>query len=53
MDSTIILSVLAGAGVLSILLFAVKGVLDQVPGVLESWSAVRRAWRRANEEDQE
>ncbi|MEV0534735.1 hypothetical protein [Kitasatospora sp. NPDC050463] len=51
MDSTIILSLLAGAGVLSIFLFAAKGVLDQVPDVLESWGAIRRTWRRVHEDD--
>jgi hypothetical protein len=43
-DSTITLSVLAVSGVVSVALFAIKGLLDQLPGVLNSWHAARRAW---------
>ncbi|MFC5664825.1 hypothetical protein ACFP3U_17765 [Kitasatospora misakiensis] len=53
MDSILNNWLLAGAGVLGILFYVVKGVLDQVPSVLESWSTVRRAWRRANEDEDE
>ncbi|MFB7950071.1 hypothetical protein ACFC6L_34775 [Kitasatospora phosalacinea] len=53
MDSILINWLLAGAGVLGILLFVIKGVLDQVPSVLDSWSTVRRAWRRASEDNQQ
>ncbi|KJS57071.1 hypothetical protein VM98_03150 [Streptomyces rubellomurinus subsp. indigoferus] len=51
MDSTIILVLLAISSVLSIGLSVVKGVLDQLPDVFESWGTARRAWRRANEDD--
>ncbi|SEB93687.1 hypothetical protein SAMN05428945_1582 [Streptomyces sp. 2224.1] len=43
-DSTLTLSVLAVSGVLSVALFAIKGLLDQLPAVLNSWHAARRAW---------
>lgn len=45
MDVTITLWVLAGSGVASVALFAAKGLLDQLPGVFDSWRAARRAWR--------
>ncbi|ELP68675.1 hypothetical protein STRTUCAR8_03825 [Streptomyces turgidiscabies Car8] len=46
MDGTAILLVLAMAGVISVLLFALKGLLDQMPDVIESAGRVRDAWRR-------
>lgn len=45
MEVTLTLWVLAGSGVASVLLFAAKGLLDQLPGVFDSWHAARRAWR--------
>ncbi|MEV5438190.1 hypothetical protein AB0K80_19575 [Streptomyces sp. NPDC052682] len=40
------LAILAVAGVASIFLFALKGVLDQVPDVIDSASRARDAWHR-------
>ncbi|GAX59028.1 hypothetical protein [Streptomyces olivochromogenes] len=51
MDGTAIIVILAIAGVASVLLFALKGLLDQVPDVIESASKARDAWtsfRRAD-----
>lgn len=45
MEVTLTLWVLAGSGVASVALFAAKGLLDQLPGVFDSWHAARRAWR--------
>ncbi|MEU7189827.1 hypothetical protein, partial [Streptomyces sp. NPDC045369] len=44
MDGTVIIIVLAIAGVASVLLFAVKGLLDQVPDVIVSAARARDAW---------
>ena len=44
MDGTAIIIILAIAGVASVLLFAIKGLLDQVPDVLHSASRARDAW---------
>ncbi|MBL3665631.1 hypothetical protein JL475_06365 [Streptomyces sp. M2CJ-2] len=44
MDGTAIIIILAIAGVASVLLFALKGLLDQVPDVIESASKARDAW---------
>ncbi|MFD8810167.1 hypothetical protein ACFV23_01350 [Streptomyces sp. NPDC059627] len=46
MDGTAIIIILAIAGVASVLLFAVKGLLDQVPDVIESAGKARDAWHR-------
>ncbi|MFB6945366.1 MULTISPECIES: hypothetical protein [Streptomyces] len=46
MDGAAILFILAIAGVVAIFLFSVKGVLDQVPGVLDSAGRARDAWER-------
>ncbi len=46
MDGAAILLVLAVAGVISVFFFAVKGLLDQVPDVIDSAGRVRDAWRR-------
>ncbi|MER7832143.1 hypothetical protein [Streptomyces sp. NPDC095602] len=43
MDGTVII-ILAIAGVASVLLFAVKGLLDQVPDVINSARKARDAW---------
>ncbi|WP_435602704.1 hypothetical protein [Streptomyces sp. bgisy130] len=44
MDGTAIIVILAIAGVASVLLFALKGLLDQVPDVLNSATRAREAW---------
>lgn len=46
MDGTAIIGILAIAGVASVLLFAVKGLLDQVPDVMESAGRARDSWHR-------
>ncbi|WP_326739045.1 hypothetical protein [Streptomyces sp. NBC_01022] len=46
MDGTAIIIILAIAGVVSVLLFAIKGLLDQVPDVIESASRARDSWHR-------
>ncbi|MGW2786743.1 hypothetical protein ACWC3X_36945 [Streptomyces populi] len=46
MDGTAIIVILAIAGVASVLLFAVKGLLDQVPDVIDSAGKARDAWHR-------
>ncbi|MGW5968935.1 hypothetical protein [Streptomyces sp. NPDC055186] len=46
MDGTAILFILAVAGVASICLFTMKGLLDQVPDVIDSAGNVRDAWHR-------
>ncbi|PBC92770.1 hypothetical protein SAMN05446589_9913 [Streptomyces sp. OV198] len=45
MGDAAVLTVLASAGVVSVLLFAVKGILDQLPGVFRSLHRARKAWR--------
>ncbi|MFI5972189.1 hypothetical protein [Streptomyces sp. NPDC051452] len=45
------LAILAVAGVASIFLFALKGILDQVPDVINSASRARAAWRRFKSSD--
>ncbi|WP_436992804.1 hypothetical protein [Streptomyces sp. enrichment culture] len=51
MDGTAILFVLAVAGVASISLFALKGVLDQLPDVIEAAGRTRDAWKRFKQDD--
>lgn len=46
MDGTAILFILAVAGVASICLFALKGLLDQIPDVIDSAGKARDAWHR-------
>lgn len=46
MDGAAILFILAIAGVAAIFLFSVKGVLDQLPDVIDSAGNVRDAWDR-------
>jgi hypothetical protein len=46
LDGATTLAILAVAGVASIFLFALKGVLDQVPDVIDSASRARDAWQR-------
>jgi hypothetical protein len=38
--------ILAIAGVASIFLFALKGLLDQIPDVIDSAGRARESWRR-------
>lgn len=45
MDSQIILYLLAASGVLTVLLFVVRVVLDQVPEVLAAWHRVKKAFK--------
>ncbi|WPB90168.1 hypothetical protein [Streptomyces malaysiensis] len=49
MDSAAVLFILAVAGVVSIFLFALKGLLDQVPDVIDFARHARDAWRRFKE----
>ncbi|MFD5764620.1 hypothetical protein ACFWIN_02175 [Streptomyces sp. NPDC127049] len=46
MDGAAILLVLAIAGVLSITLFSLKGLFDQLPDLIDSIGRVRDAWHR-------
>ncbi|WP_149825024.1 hypothetical protein [Streptomyces tailanensis] len=46
MDGTAILFILAIAGVVAIFLFALKGLLDQLPDVFDSAGRARDAWDR-------
>ncbi|MER7509990.1 hypothetical protein ABTX82_16820 [Streptomyces lavendulae] len=46
MGDTLILWILGIAGVIAILLFSVKGLLDQVPDVIDSAGRARDAWDR-------
>ncbi|EFL35507.1 predicted protein [Streptomyces viridochromogenes DSM 40736] len=46
MDGTANNIILAIAGVASVLLFAVKGFLDQLPDVFDSFRRAREAWQR-------
>lgn len=46
MDGTAIIIILAIAGVASVLLFALKGLLDQVPDVIDSAGRARDSWRQ-------
>jgi hypothetical protein len=45
LDAAVTLAILAFFGVLSILLFAVRGFLDQLPDVFASAGRARDAWR--------
>lgn len=46
MDGTAIIIILAIAGVVSVLLFALKGLLDQIPDVIDSAGRARDSWHR-------
>ncbi|WP_328691556.1 hypothetical protein OHA74_21690 [Streptomyces phaeochromogenes] len=46
MDGAAILFILAIAGVASICLFTMKGLLDQLPDVIDSAGKARAAWHR-------
>ncbi len=41
MESTVILWILAWSGVLSVLIWVARGVLDQLPPLIGSWRRVR------------
>ncbi|MET7440559.1 hypothetical protein ACWERY_10605 [Streptomyces sp. NPDC004082] len=43
--------ILAVAGVASVLLFAVRGILDQLPDVFAAWHRAKRAIRGENDDD--
>ncbi|MEV8388694.1 MULTISPECIES: hypothetical protein [unclassified Streptomyces] len=45
MDSTVILWILAWAGVLSVVMFVAKGLLDQFLPLVDSWRALVRTVR--------
>ena len=45
MDSTVILWILAWAGVLSVVIFVTKGLLDQLLPLVDSWRALVRTVR--------
>ncbi|MFH9330691.1 hypothetical protein ACH4KU_17090 [Streptomyces althioticus] len=53
MDGTAIIIILAIAGVASVLLFAIKGILDQLPDVFDSFRRARDAWKHLKEEPDE
>ncbi|MFJ1747194.1 hypothetical protein ACIOJD_13250 [Streptomyces sp. NPDC088116] len=46
MDAQIVLGILATAGAVSIFMFALKGLLDQVPDVIRSWRRIVAEARR-------
>ncbi len=46
MDGTAIIVILAITGVASVLLFALKGLLDQLPDIIDSAGKARDAWHR-------
>ncbi|XIE78632.1 hypothetical protein AB6O49_11930 [Streptomyces sp. SBR177] len=52
MDGTAI-TILAIAGVASVLLFALKGLLDQVPDVIDSAGRARDSWQRFRQSEQQ
>ncbi|MFF7551857.1 hypothetical protein ACFZA9_03010 [Streptomyces olivaceus] len=46
MDAQIVLGILASSGALSLFMFALKGLLDQVPDVIRSWRRIVAEARR-------
>ncbi|AJC53040.1 MULTISPECIES: hypothetical protein [Streptomyces] len=46
MELQIVLAILGTAGVMSAFLFALKGLLDQVPDVIRSWHRIMEEARR-------
>ncbi|WP_143659078.1 hypothetical protein [Streptomyces platensis] len=52
-DEVIVLWLLAGASVISVVLFSVKGVLDQLPEVFQSYRRAKRAWQGDGDSDRE
>ncbi|MFC8694973.1 hypothetical protein [Streptomyces parvus] len=51
MDDTAIITILAVAGVASVLLIAIKALLDQVPDVIDSAGRARDSWQRFKKPD--
>ncbi|MFE4873066.1 hypothetical protein [Streptomyces sp. NPDC056682] len=51
MSNAVIITTLAISGALGIALFSLKGLLDQLPAVFESWHRARSAWRAKDGED--
>ncbi|MEV7128651.1 hypothetical protein [Streptomyces sp. NPDC093260] len=51
--NAITIIILAVAGVASVLLFAIKGISDQLPDLFESFRRARDAWKRLKEEQDE
>ncbi|GAA3494557.1 hypothetical protein GCM10019016_016570 [Streptomyces prasinosporus] len=47
MELQIVLAILGAAGVVSAFLFALKGLLDQIPDVIRSWRRVVDEARRS------
>ncbi|MEV6758191.1 hypothetical protein [Streptomyces sp. NPDC051214] len=45
--------ILAAAGVASVLLFTVRGILDQLPEVFAAWHRARRALREQEADNEE
>jgi Sec-independent protein translocase protein TatA len=52
-DGTAIIIILAIAGVASVLLFAIKGILDQLPDVFDSAGRARDAWEQFKKKQDE
>ncbi|MDQ0942893.1 hypothetical protein QFZ67_004598 [Streptomyces sp. V1I1] len=52
MGDSLTLAILTISGVITVTLFVVKGILDQLPGVLDSWRRAARALREADLRDE-
>ncbi|MFG2711109.1 hypothetical protein ACGFX2_11155 [Streptomyces goshikiensis] len=50
LGDTFILTILGTAGVVGMMIFALKDILDRLPELFASWRRVRRAWRGEPEE---
>ncbi|MFJ7068609.1 hypothetical protein [Streptomyces sp. NPDC101115] len=46
MDAQIVLGILATSGAVSVFMFALKGLLDQVPDVIRAWRRIVAEARR-------
>ncbi|MFJ9538777.1 hypothetical protein ACIRPX_16100 [Streptomyces sp. NPDC101225] len=53
MDGTAIIIILAVAGVVTFLLYVIKGVLDQLPDLFESARKALEAWERLTKKNDE
>ncbi|MFC7303613.1 hypothetical protein ACFQVC_05195 [Streptomyces monticola] len=51
MADSLVLHALAAAGAISVLLFAARCVLDQLPELIRSWRRVRRAVRGTRDDN--
>ncbi|MFB7739365.1 hypothetical protein ACFC08_34415 [Streptomyces sp. NPDC056112] len=51
--NAITIIILAVAGVASVLLFAIKGISDQLPDLFDSFRRAREAWKRLWEQQDE